>query len=92
MTAALQAQDSTEKLKVRTALADAEKSRAETSEKILKEFKELRDDGQSVTARDLNTMLYTINQPSSPAEREHEIGRRPRIWTAPHSMKPLPEN
>ena len=90
MRAEIQAKDNTKKLEAQTALATAQRSRADSAEKAIKEFKELREDGQSVTPRDLNTMVLALRQP----RLDDEIGRRPKIWTAPisYSMPALPED
>ena len=88
MRADIQSKVSTEQLRMKAALAEAQKKQADSAQQAIQEFRKLKDDGVGVTNRDLTTLLHSIPQPQG-YEQQYETRRPKKIWTAP--ILTLPE-
>ena len=88
MRADIQTKENTEQLRMKAALAEAQKKQAESTQQAIQEFRNLKDDGVGVTPRDLTTMLHSIPPPQG-YQQQYETRRRNKIWTEP--ILTLPE-
>ena len=88
MRADIQSKENIEQLRMKAALAEAQRKQAESAQQAIQEFRKLKDDGVGVTNHDLTSILHSIPQPRG-YEQEYETRRPNQIWTAP--ILTLPE-